>query len=107
MLRTPLREALEIFRQQQMRDMESRARAKSKWTFSSSRNYFEFVHRRACPTRTGLQMQGDTNKAKVAYQDFVNLWKDADPDRSCAPKICATQGVHPSIRVQQGFKILL
>jgi DNA-binding winged helix-turn-helix (wHTH) protein/tetratricopeptide (TPR) repeat protein len=25
-------------------------------------------------------MQGDTAKAKVAYQDFLLLWKDADPD---------------------------
>ena len=25
-------------------------------------------------------MQGDTTKAKVAYQDFLALWKDADPD---------------------------
>ena len=25
-------------------------------------------------------MQGDTAKAKVAYQDFLALWKDADPD---------------------------
>ena len=25
-------------------------------------------------------MQGDTDKAKVAYQDFLTLWKDADPD---------------------------
>jgi eukaryotic-like serine/threonine-protein kinase len=25
-------------------------------------------------------MQGDTAKAHVAYQDFVALWKDADPD---------------------------
>lgn len=24
--------------------------------------------------------QGDTPKAKVAYQDFLTLWKDADPD---------------------------
>jgi hypothetical protein len=24
--------------------------------------------------------QGDTAKAKVAYQDFLTLWKDADPD---------------------------
>jgi len=25
-------------------------------------------------------MQGDTARAKVAYQDFLTLWKDADPD---------------------------
>jgi eukaryotic-like serine/threonine-protein kinase len=25
-------------------------------------------------------MQGDTAKAKVAYQEFLTLWKDADPD---------------------------
>jgi hypothetical protein len=25
-------------------------------------------------------MQGDTAKARVAYQDFLTLWKDADAD---------------------------
>jgi eukaryotic-like serine/threonine-protein kinase len=25
-------------------------------------------------------MQGDTAKAKTAYNDFFAIWKDADPD---------------------------
>jgi ATP/maltotriose-dependent transcriptional regulator MalT len=25
-------------------------------------------------------LQADTAKARVAYQDFLTLWKDADPD---------------------------
>jgi hypothetical protein len=26
------------------------------------------------------QKQGDTAKARIAYQDFLAAWKDADPD---------------------------
>ena len=25
-------------------------------------------------------LEGDTTKARVSYQDFLALWKDADPD---------------------------
>jgi hypothetical protein len=25
-------------------------------------------------------LSGDTTKARTAYQDFLSLWKDADPD---------------------------
>jgi cytochrome c-type biogenesis protein CcmH/NrfG len=25
-------------------------------------------------------MQGDPTKARAAYQDFLTIWKDADPD---------------------------
>ena len=25
-------------------------------------------------------LQGNTAKARIAYQDFLTLWKDADPD---------------------------
>jgi hypothetical protein len=32
----------------------------------------------------GYAMQGDTAKAKPAYQDFLTLWKDADPDPDIA-----------------------
>jgi len=28
----------------------------------------------------GYAMAGDTAKARAAYQEFFNLWKDADPD---------------------------
>jgi hypothetical protein len=28
----------------------------------------------------GSALKGDTAKAKKAFQDFLELWKDADPD---------------------------
>jgi hypothetical protein len=28
----------------------------------------------------GFALAGDTAKAKKAYQDFFEMWKDADPD---------------------------
>ena len=34
----------------------------------------------AQPTRQLSRIAGDTEKAKTAYQDFLALWKDADPD---------------------------
>jgi hypothetical protein len=34
----------------------------------------------AVGSRSRRHSQGDTAKAKTAYQDFFALWKDADPD---------------------------
>jgi eukaryotic-like serine/threonine-protein kinase len=31
------------------------------------------------PGRT-YALQGDSQKSRIAYQDFFTLWKDADPD---------------------------
>jgi eukaryotic-like serine/threonine-protein kinase len=28
----------------------------------------------------GYAMSGDSAKARIAYQDFLTKWKDADPD---------------------------
>jgi cytochrome c-type biogenesis protein CcmH/NrfG len=33
-----------------------------------------------CDLAHSYAMQGDTAKASAAYQEFLTLWKDADPD---------------------------
>ena len=35
---------------------------------------------RSSPDRSAYVLQGDTSKARAAYQDFLTLWKDADSD---------------------------
>lgn len=40
-------------------------------------------------------MQGDIAKAKVAYQDFLTLWKDADPD---IPVLIAAKGEYARLK---------
>jgi hypothetical protein len=41
----------------------------------------DWTGRSPVPTRASwLRSPGDTVKAKTAYQDFLTLWKNADPD---------------------------
>jgi eukaryotic-like serine/threonine-protein kinase len=40
-------------------------------------------------------MQGDTTKAKAAYQDFLTLWKDADTD---IPVLIAAKAEHAKLK---------
>jgi eukaryotic-like serine/threonine-protein kinase len=40
-------------------------------------------------------VQGDTVKAKAAYQDFLTLWKDADPD---IPILLAAKAEYAKLR---------
>ena len=40
-------------------------------------------------------MQGDTAKARAAYQDFLTLWKDADPD---IPILIAAKTEHAKLK---------
>jgi DNA-binding SARP family transcriptional activator len=36
--------------------------------------------RRCVRLAQAYALEGDIQKAKAAYQDFLTLWKDADPD---------------------------
>ena len=38
------------------------------------------AHWRTCNWAETFALSGDKIKAKAAYQDFLTLWKDADPD---------------------------
>jgi eukaryotic-like serine/threonine-protein kinase len=40
-------------------------------------------------------MQGDIAKARAAYQDFLTLWKDADPD---IPILIAAQAEYEKLK---------
>jgi hypothetical protein len=40
-------------------------------------------------------MQGDTAKSRAAYQDFLTLWKDADPD---IPILIAAKSEYAKLR---------
>ena len=40
-------------------------------------------------------LKGDTAKAKAAYQDFLTLWKDADPD---IPVLLAAQSEYAKLQ---------
>ena len=39
-------------------------------------------------------LQGDTNLARAAYQDFFALWKDADPD---IPILCKARSEYAKL----------
>jgi len=43
-------------------------------------------------------MSGDTVKARTAYQDFLALWKDADPTRHCAHALAKSWTTWPTCR---------
>jgi eukaryotic-like serine/threonine-protein kinase len=40
-------------------------------------------------------MQGDTAKAKAAYQEFLTIWKDAEPD---IPILMAAKTEYPKLK---------
>jgi len=47
-------------------------------------------------------LEGDSGKAKVAYQDFFSLWKEADPDMLCQ-SCCLRGGVSVCLRGAPGM----
>jgi tetratricopeptide (TPR) repeat protein len=72
----------ELSREMIRKAYELRGPARERESFEIVTNYHQIVTTNLLQTVEGgaYAMQGDTAKAKTAYQDFLVLWKDADPD---------------------------